>query len=272
MRHLILTLLLVLPLPGAAQPGTDAEATDWYTVELIVFEQAGDRNVPPPDPVVPDTSGAVLLEERFDERLTGDERTTPLFPLPDALRFLPAPPDTRTLGEARDRLERSPRYRPILRMAWRQRVGAFRDPLPVRVHGGAELGRLPPEAVTATTLTRPGLEEDGRKAADPRAIEEVDGTVSLVRGRYLHLNVDLVFREPRGSLVTPGAVPAREDAGPYAAYPTWHIAERREIQPDKLQYFDHRRFGVIAVVTPWLAPITGPEADGQSLDGNTDTR
>lgn len=252
MKHLILTFLLLATLPASAQPLGDRGEAEWFTVEVLVFEQASDRSVPPPEPVIPDTAGAVVLEERFRQSAADDVRSTPLFPLPDAVRFLPAPDGARLLEEAQARLERSARYRPILRMAWRQRAGTMSNPMPVRVRGGREIGHLPPGEAAATL---PATVRKGVTGPDsPDAIREVDGTLALVRGRYLHFHADLVFREPDTSLVTRGAAPAFRRASPYSAFPTWHIAERREIEPGQIQYFDHRRFGMIAVAMPWLAP------------------
>lgn len=250
MKHLTVTLLLLASLPAMAQRSNNEPAADWYTVELLVFEQASGRNPPPPaDPVVPDTADAVALQERFERTAAEDVMAGPMLPLPQALRFLPASEDAGTLEEARVRLERSPRYRPIVRLAWRQRVSAFSDPVPVRVQGGEVLARREPESMEPALLR-----EAGRKDDRELAIHEVDGTVALVRGRYLHLHVDLVFRERAPSILARGPAPTYGDTGPYSAFPTWHIAERREIQPGELQYFDHRRFAVIAVAMPWLAP------------------
>lgn len=276
MKYLTLTLLLLAGQPAQAQSPGDPPETDWYTVEIVVFEQASERNAPPPaDPAVPDTSNAVLIDEQLERRAADGMRTRPLLPLPDGLRILPAPEGTRALDEVRARLDRSPRYRPVLHMAWRQRVAAFSDPVPVRVHGGRELARLGPGR-SETTIDARELLEGGSTPGRPRTVEEVDGTVSLVRGRYLHLNVDLVFREPTSSLVERGTVTAHGAARPYAAFPTWHIGERRQIQAGEMQYFDHRRFGVIAVALPWLAlepgSGSGPERIELPADGNTDQR
>lgn len=258
MRYLTALILALSSLPVLAQRGGEQE-TDWFTVEFIVFEQAGDRATPAPDPHVPDTTRAVELEEEFQEAGYRNGPAQLLFPLPDALRFLPAPPEGGVLDQARQRLEGSPRYRPILSMAWRQRVGAFSNPVPVRVRGGGVLGhRLSDDAAPTLasngTLPTAGLPEGASAAKDSRAIHEVDGTVSLVRGRYLHLNLDLVFRERDSTLVTRGASPAYTANRSLASFPTWRIAERREIRPGQLHYFDHHRFGVIAVARPWLAP------------------
>lgn len=257
MKRLTFTLLLIASLPAVAQHSNNQPAADWYTVELLVFEQASERNPPPPaNPAVPDTADAVVLQEQFQQSGAKDVMAGPLLPLPQALRFLPAPEGTGTLDEARARLERSPRYRPIIRLAWRQRVTAFSDPVPVRVYGGEVLARQEPESVEPALLRETGRNDDRELA-----IHEVDGKVALVRGRYLHLHVDLVFREQAKSILAHGTSPTYIDTGPYSAHPTWHISERREIQPGELQYFDHRRFGVIAVATPWLAPEPDSDSD-----------
>lgn len=264
MRHLTFILLLIATATAQAQQPDDPPSADWYTVQLLVFEQASERDPPPPaDPVVPDTGNAVSLRERLERAAPDDRRPRPMLPLPESLRFLPAPEQSRTLGEVELRLERSPRYRPVVRLAWRQRVAPFSDPVPVRVQGGEELGRLRPKGVEEPLLAEPGADAGGN-----RAITEVDGTVALVRGRYLHLHVDLVFRERARSIISRATITGYGDSGPFAAYPTWHIGERREIRPGELQYFDHRRFGVIAVATPWLAPETenqGPEGPAADL-------
>lgn len=261
-------ILIAAALPAFAQPlGADGE-TDWFTVELVVFEQAGDRGVPAPEPYVPETDDAVNLARVFGDQDFGDGPSGPLLPLPDALRFLPPPEDTEAMAETWQRLERSARYRPILRQAWRQRVGAFSNPLPVRVRGGEVLGyreadEAQPSLAPGGTLPAAGLPESADEARASRAINEIDGSVALVRGRYLHLNVDLVFRERDAALVTRATSPAFAESDAYAAFPSWRITERREIRPGQLHYFDHRRFGVIAVARPWLAP----EDDSESRNG-----
>lgn len=259
MRYPILAALLFFALPAQAQPSGDEPKPDWFTVELVVFEQAGDRGIPPPDPHVPETEDAVILQEVFQQLGTGDGPPEPMLPLPQGLRFLPAPPVSGTLEQAVTKLEESPAYRPVLRMTWRQRVGAFSDPLPVRVRGGAVLGRMNTDHAAPTladggALPAAGMPDGSESARELRAIHEVDGTVALVRGRYLHLNVELVFREHEASLVTRGAPAAAARNHPLAAYPSWRISERREIRAGELHYFDHRRFGMIAVAEPWLAP------------------
>ena len=77
--------------------------------------------------------------------------------------------------------------------------------------------------------------------------DSIDGSVTLVRERYLHLDVDL--------LLTSG------DSGSPAAYadspggrPAFRLQEKRRLRSREMHYFDHPRFGVIAMVTPYDAP------------------
>ena len=59
----------------------------------------------------------------------------------------------------------------------------------------------------------------------------VTGSIALARGRYLHLNANLIYQSPQG--------------------PRFVLREQRRIQrsADK-HYLDHPQFGVIAVITP----------------------
>ena len=67
---------------------------------------------------------------------------------------------------------------------------------------------------------------------------EVDGSITLIRERYLHLAVDL-------TLASPGAL--------------YRLDETRRIRSGELHYFDNPRFGVIARVTPYESDESAPE-------------
>jgi len=65
------------------------------------------------------------------------------------------------------------------------------------------------------------------------------GQIKLVRERYLHLDVDLVLMSAAG-------------ADGSAVY---ELNEKRRIKKSStLHYFDHPRFGMIAIVTPYQSP------------------
>ena len=74
--------------------------------------------------------------------------------------------------------------------------------------------------------------------AQGRADYELDGSITLIRERYLHLSVDL-------ALTSPGSV--------------YRLDETRRMRSGELHYFDNPRLGVIARVTPYGSDETAPE-------------
>ncbi len=71
----------------------------------------------------------------------------------------------------------------------------------------------------------------------------LDGFIRLLRGRYLHLEMDLTMSGKQRSH-HPGGFAA--DPAPAAAY---RLQEKRRVRQSELHYFDHPRFGVLARVT-----------------------
>ena len=75
----------------------------------------------------------------------------------------------------------------------------------------------------------------------------VEGTVRLERNRYLHLDVDLLLMNAADA--APG-----QYSGEPGSTPAFRLREKRRIKSSELHYFDHPRFGLLAVVTPYAAP------------------
>ena len=68
----------------------------------------------------------------------------------------------------------------------------------------------------------------------------LSGQITLVRERYLHLDVDLLLTSATG---------AAEGS------PVYELSEKRRIKRSgKVHYFDHPRFGMIAIITPYQSP------------------
>lgn len=72
-------------------------------------------------------------------------------------------------------------------------------------------------------------------AIDPAHAGEFDGAVRFTMTRFLHLDVNVLFREP-----------AAGDAAPMV----YQINEQRRIKSQETNYFDHPRFGVLVRVMP----------------------
>ena len=89
-----------------------------------------------------------------------------------------------------------------------------------------------------------------RSRAIPQVVNaaggQLDGTVTLVRERFLHLDVDLVLQS------------------------IYSLDETRRMRSGERHYFDHPMFGVIAEVTPYSAPAPAvPEETVSPADGVT---
>jgi len=142
--------------------------------------------------------------------------------------FTELAPSLYQLDDIRGSLRNSSGYTVLLHRAWRQ-VGY--------------------DAAHAIAYPIHSLAGNGR--------DSIDGSVTLVRERYLHLDVDLL-------LTTAGsAAPARYSEGPVSR-PAFRLHEKRRMRSRELHYFDHPRFGVIAMVTPYDAPEDEPEPEPEA--------
>jgi hypothetical protein len=134
-------------------------------------------------------------------------------------------------------LRRSAQYRPLAHFAWRQPV-VDRD--------------------QAAALQLPAR-------GDRAGGAYVDGSAQVAVERYLHLYLDLRLH---GSVPAPTALfqPGVEPE-PQAA-PQFRLTEKRRMRSKELHYFDHPRFGVLALITPYTPaqPAGATAADGESPD------
>ena len=101
----------------------------------------------------------------------------------------------------------------------------------------------------------------------PRHFYALDGTVSLVRSRFLHLHVDLQQREaiydaapqqpvllPRGMRTMPPATPGPDAEDPAAqpvpsAFLVFDMEQNRQVKTGQVEYFDGPVLSVLAYIT-----------------------
>jgi hypothetical protein len=105
------------------------------------------------------------------------------------------------LNSVENSLRRSRAYSPLAHVGWSQPGFAMNNPRPLALES-----LLPPDA-------------------------GVTGTVSMVRGRYLHMTMELNFVSP-------------VDGKRYV------LREQRRMRSGEKHYFDHPVFGVVVLVTP----------------------
>lgn len=186
--------------------GASPARADTWRVDLIVFRYLGSADEAGQLPMAPGLRGAIELDDAQGLSAAG------ITLLPDA-EF--------GLADHWSRLKASPQFRPLIRLAWTQN-----DPPPdngprLHLRGGAKL----------TLADEGGL--------GVREFQEVDGTVALHLGRFLHLDADLLF-------TTGGDTPG-----------SWRLDERRRMRSDELHHLDSPRLGVIVRAAKWL-PASQP--------------
>lgn len=161
----------------------------------------------------------LVIENRLPD-LVGDEL---LVREPDGLRIRGlenAVPPEAAGGEpylqavVAPQLERDGNYRVLARAHWQQTVDSSpkQSAKPVRI-----------------------------ASVDPAIPNELEGAVRFSMSRYLHLDVNLLFR----TQTTDGVAQV------------YRLSEQRRVKSQETQYFDHPRFGVLVRVMP----VDKPEKD-----------
>lgn len=171
------------------------------------------------------------------------------FDLPDDLRVILE--KSRAADDAWRRLRGSANYRPLLFAAWEQNRTDYYPPMRIHDEQVLDTQLRPPTAVMVADLT----------SADPLAayrsnFYQIDGSVQLRRSRFLHLYLDLEFREPLPvpvSAVSTG-LPAEQDSNKYRVYT---LKQNRQIRTGQMQYFDTPQYAALVLVTA-VVPLAAP--------------
>lgn len=206
-----LAAALALLAAGAAPAQQDTH----YQVEVLVFLQPqGSSAELPPAPAAGLQSGEpeALREDLAAEPDAQPAAGGPATGLPAG--FVP-PSEPLALTAAAEALRRRG-YQPLWHQAWIQPPGD-RDGVVLPVLAALGQGRA-----------SPGL----------------DGAISLTRGRFLHLGLDLQWQ--------PGPVLEAE------------MSQRRRLRSGEEHYLDHPRLGVLALVRPVDYPAGGGSAPGST--------
>jgi len=253
-------LLIALALEQLVEPATAADMasgawmTDRFAIEVIVFRHLDQSRNTPEQPAVEsiipasplelylDADTAVPMGPYANSALSGTDADTrapgPVvgFYLLDVEPRFPdfAPLDERQLARVYTRLESLDAYEPIAHFAWLQAARAADQSVPFQI-----------------------------AALDPSGEYRIEGTVTVYKERYVHIQVELGL-----STVTPSVSPPIPEAATWPTYgdvftppdpkpvplavaapPEFTLHESRRIRGTNAQYFDHPQFGVIARVT-----------------------
>lgn len=286
------SFVAILPFVLAPMP---AAALNWYMVEIIVFEHREDAARTdehwPRDPGRPDFSDSVALVPPTDPRT--------LQPFEQLL------PEQTQLGGALRTLDRSSRYQPLVHVGWLQ-PGLSRAEAPALRIDMESAERLAPVPLVVEPepdpLDQPApveddefdpsdephpVQEDASMELDPWLLadqlrsayasptppQRLQGNVTLILQRFLHLEFDLVYTsddrlpepdeggwsERRNAILDDfivgdiGFDEAHARLEALEAEPrnqAYRLQERRRVRLNEVHYFDHPMVGVIALVRP----------------------
>ncbi len=160
----------------------------------------------------------VDYSEWFNDDTPEFDNTQPAAPGPGTPVWLE--PSSLHLGAEEQTLKRAAGYHVLRHLAWRQTVVD-------RAHA------------QAITLPAAGADKP----------VHVEGTVRVAVERYLHLYLDLKLVDTTLTL--------NADFSDYDL-PEFRLNQHRRMRSKELHYFDHPKFGVIALITPYVPPEPAP--------------
>ena len=187
------------------------------------------------------------------------------------------------MQEAWRRLRLSGPFRPLQYLAWEQ---GSNPPFPVlRVHDLQTVLVEDPWIEQRMLLLEEGDEStvfgdaadtdigDEGVLPDPIAYYQLDGTVSLTRSRFLHIGIDIEWREPvfdetRPAVTIPlptAATPPPQETIPPEPVPSAFLVQRleqsRPVRTGRMEYFDGPVLGVLVWVSDISETITEQESE-----------
>lgn len=181
--------------------------------------------------------------------------------------FVRLPDEELQLVKLRERLNSSPGYRTLAHIGWRQPLTRQEKPRFVHVSSNSRRKHTAlmatPDAniATATASTM----------APATPLLTLDGAVAVTLGRYLHVDVDLVYApdeplppapaiaptsplppESNGQIDASAAMgtPSAAAPSPTPAIPVYRLVQSRRMRSNELHYLDHPLFGVVIQATP----------------------
>ncbi len=200
------------------------------------------------------------------------------------------------------RLNDSPNYKTILHVGWVQPVDSTDQGKAIHLYDGMESTRGDETAIPLTTdpttgpppvaheddqaaaqatkipapvendMTQPRQEPD-QSATDAGDVDAappshiLDGTFTLRRGRFLHVDVDLGYTKTvtveQPAPVTDNGATTASDIPPNPPQTTdiyVRMIDSRRVRDDSLNYLDHPLFGVLFTVTPYQPPAADTPA------------
>jgi hypothetical protein len=261
MKRLLPFLLLLISSISLAESGS-------YRVEVIIFrnllvtaDSTGVNELrsfshypdledtrPPKDPVKSPAN------ERTPE-LPGDLADIVRDDLPDDLQV--GSRRGTYMDDVWRRLRSSEGYRPWVYASWEQNRVDYYPPM--RIHNQQTIDT---QLRSPTHILVADLTSDDPLSAYRSNFYQLDGSVQLRRSRFLHLFLDLEYREESAQTNTEEGFPASYDfltgtepeTSDSSEYDVFTLKQNRQIRTNEMQYFDTPHFGALVFVTSIAVP------------------
>lgn len=261
-KALVLTIA-ALGITGSAHAQPEK---DWYRVEVIVFRNWSGADterfrIEPPAPGFQTLTVLHGAGSRAFRRLRGGELS-----LQGAVDRLASSPDYEVLehfGWQQPALVEEKAISVALPLGWQPSALTFdarQHPLGIPViRASADTANGSSNTGAAGGESAQGNADNGQAAAPPEpglfdslpTRTQLYGTLTLFRGRYLHMDADLGYRLRYYQ-------PSRTDRRTAAPEtPVYVLKQRRRMRSDELHYLDHPAIGLLIKVTP--LEMTSPE-------------
>ena len=254
--------LLVLLAPAAA-----LAAERWYRIEMIIFDYPTSSHSLktekwPDSPGAPDTQDALTLR-------APSGKAAPIKPRP--MQMLPE--NRLKLASVIKSLSNSRDFRILFHAAWVQPVYRKNRSKPLHLQAGRkltiEIPAVQPPASPASPdnkpATAPATKPDTAATGKPgpavtpagtaptpvplvrKTVYPLDGLITISRGRYLHVWIDMLYTQVRKFSENP-ATPEKDKAFFY------RNTQHRRVKRKELHFIDHPAFGILIRITRFKLP------------------
>jgi len=157
--------------------------------------------------------------------------------------FVPLPKSWFTLNRIAESIARESSMRLLLHVAWNQHSDPFGQARKLNLHNHVEISPTAPPP--AKPLWLDWVPDTSQARGRPQY--ELDGVATLAEGTFLHVQLDLVYRQ-----LLPGPGPrAHWVNGRPRPFIAQHLTVRRRLTPNTLNYLDARHLGALVRVRKW---------------------
>jgi len=137
-------------------------------------------------------------------------------------------------------LNKSGRYKVLQHISWLQPGLAKEDAVPILIHAGKDYKNEFKER------TYENFNYSDQNSVINQPVNEVDGTIKVVLGRYLHVYTDLAYRRPFNISVDSEDNPL----GREHILADFAIKSHRKMRSKELHYIDHPLLGILVEIRP----------------------